>query len=72
MFSDFLLLVGAVFVTLGAIFLLVVPDEVVEIHRSYSTGECVAMIVYNEEHPRGQWNECPAEMPETYQHVWVQ
>jgi hypothetical protein len=43
-----------------------------EIYQSYSTGECVAMITYNSEHPRGLRQSCPAELPRQYTHRWVQ
>ena len=44
----------------------------VEIRQSYSTGECVAMITYSNEHPNGQLQPCPEVLPTRYKHVWVQ
>jgi hypothetical protein len=46
--------------------------EYIEIRQSYSTGECVSMIVYNKEHPTGKVQPCPLVLPERYNHVWVQ
>jgi hypothetical protein len=44
----------------------------IEIRQSYSTGECVSMIVYNKEHPTGKVHPCPEVLPERYNHIWVQ
>ena len=48
------------------------PYENIEIRQSYSTGECVSMIVYNKEHPTGKVHPCPEVLPERYNHIWVQ
>jgi len=44
----------------------------IEIRQSYSTGECVSMIVYDKEHPTGKVHPCPDVLPEYYNHIWVQ
>jgi hypothetical protein len=44
----------------------------IEIRQSYSTGECVSMIVYDKEHPTGKVHPCPDVLPERYNHIWVQ
>ena len=44
----------------------------IEIRQSYSTGECVSMIVYDNEYPYGKVHPCPAELPKRYTHIWVQ
>jgi hypothetical protein len=46
--------------------------EYIEIRQSYSTGECVSMIVYSTEHPNGKVYPCPDVLPERYSHIWVQ
>jgi hypothetical protein len=61
----FLILVGLIFVR--SFFS---PDHI-EIYQSYSTGECVAMIVYSPENPNGLRQECPEELPRHYSHTWV-
>ena len=44
----------------------------IEIRKSYSTGECVFMIVYDNEYPNGKVQPCPDVLPKRYYHVWVQ
>jgi len=46
--------------------------DYVEIYQSYSTGECVTMIVYTSENPTGTRQDCPSELPRHYKHTWVQ
>jgi hypothetical protein len=49
-----------------------IDTDRIEIYKSYSTGECVAMITYNSDHPRGLGQDCPDELPQRYKHIWVQ
>jgi hypothetical protein len=46
--------------------------EYIEIRQSHSTRDCVAMVVYSDAHPNGEWFPCPTVLPERYTHVWVQ
>ena len=60
------------FVLMILAFITAAPHWNIEIRQSYSTGECVSMIVYNKEHPTGKVQPCPLVLPERYNHVWVQ
>jgi hypothetical protein len=60
------------FVVLYGLTLALTGGERIEIRQSYSTGECVSMIVYTTEHPNGKVQPCPTVLPERYTHVWVQ
>jgi hypothetical protein len=60
------------FIVLYGLTLALTGREYVEIRQSYSTGECVSMITYNEEHPNGKVQPCPNVLPERYNHIWVQ
>ena len=60
------------FVVLYGLTLALTGGERIEIRQSYSTGECVSMIVYNKEHPTGKVHPCPDVLPKRYHHIWVQ
>jgi hypothetical protein len=60
------------FVLMILAFITAAPHWNIEIRQSYSTGECVSMIVYDKEHPTGKVHPCPVELPKRYTHIWVQ
>jgi hypothetical protein len=60
------------FVLMILAFITAAPHWNIEIRQSYSTGECVSMIVYDKEHPTGKVHPCPDVLPERYNHIWVQ
>ena len=75
--EDYIALAGlwiAVFVcvVLMALALFTASSGHIEIRQSYSTGECVSMIVYDNEYPNGKVQPCPDVLPERYTHIWVQ
>jgi hypothetical protein len=63
---------GFMFVVLVLLALFSTEHWNIEIRQSYSTGECVSMIVYDKEHPTGKVHPCPDVLPEHYKHIWVQ
>lgn len=46
-------------------------SEYYEVHKSWTTKQCVKMITYTSENPEGVESKCPETLPEKYHNIWV-
>lgn len=63
-------LVYAAAIAAGPAYALWSASNIPEVHVSYSTGECVRMVTFEDDGPKSQ--DCPEKLPTRYSRVWVQ